>query len=121
MHVPEADEIDSEFQVLEADYADDDFYGGAFEGSHAFADLVVLRLYSVVPGDSLRVETRHHYAGQVVEHRRTTHELDDDRSVAGTDRSLEAFCRDHHFESSREELASLVATVEESDEYGFGE
>lgn len=113
MRVPTAEAIESEFQVLDDDYAADDFYGGAFEGSHSFADLVVLRLYSIVPedGDTLRVETRHHYAGRVIDHRRTAFDLDGDRSVVDADQSLEAFCRDHHFENPREELCELVEAV----------
>lgn len=113
------DLIDSEFQVLDEEYDEPDFYGGAFEGSHAFGELIVLRLYSVVPGsetDRLRIETRHHYAGRVVDHQQTHRELSDGQTLDGT--SLVEFCRAHHFESPRRELESLAGTVEASDEYG---
>lgn len=90
MRVPDRDEIASEFHVLAEEYDTDDFYGGAFEGSHSFADVVVLRLYSIVPdgggGDALRIETRHHVSGQVVEHDREERPLTDDLMVDETGR-----------------------------------
>lgn len=117
MNVPTADEIESEFRMLDEDYDEVEFYGGAFEGSHWAHDLVVLRLYSVVPGDGddrLRIETRHHYGGRIVDHCRAEWELDDDGTVTG--RSLREFCHDHHFDDPREELRSLVEQVAEESE-----
>lgn len=116
MRTPDPGDIDSEFQVLDDDYDRPDFYGGAFEGSHAFADVVVLRLYSVVPddageGDQLRVETRHHASGRVIDHSRTEYELDANRTVSATGQELETFCREHHYRNPHEEIVSLAETV----------
>lgn len=119
MKTPDRDEIASEFHVLDEDYDADDFYGGAFEGSHSFADVVVLHLYSIVPGegsetDALRIETRHHVAGQVVEHNREKRRLTDGLTVGETGPSLEEFCRNHHREGAYEELRSLVESLDDS-------
>lgn len=121
MQIPEPDDIESEFHVLDEDYQQPDFYGGAFEGSHVYADLIIFHLYSIIPadGDSLRIETRHHFAGQVVEHRQTSRPLDRTRTVKGSDRSLEEYCREHHFDSPRDDLAAILTAVEDSDEYGY--
>lgn len=120
MKTPDADAIESEFQVLDDDYHMETFYGGAFEGSHAYYDFVILRLYSIVPEsetERLRIETRQHYAGQVVTHDRTEYELTEERTVADHEAPLEVFCREHHFDAPREEIESLITTIEESDDY----
>jgi len=116
VRTPEPEDVDSEFQVLDEEYDDPGFYGGAFEGSHAFGDVVVLRLYSVVPGDEgadkLRVETRHHANGRVLDHDRTEYVLGPDRSLSETGQSLAEFCRDHHYEDPHSEVFSVVHAVE---------
>lgn len=118
MRIPNPADIDSEFQVLDDEYEQPEFYGGAFEGSHAFADVVVLRLYSIVPDenegtDLLRVETRHHASGRVMDHKRTEYDLDADRTVEETGQPLMEFCRDHHYDDPHSEVVSLVETVEQ--------
>lgn len=120
MKTPDADAIESEFQVLNEEYRTVTFYGGAFEGSHAYHNFMILRLYSIIPEsetDHLRIETRQHYAGQVVAHDRTELKLTEERTVADDEKPLEMFCYDHHFNAPREEIASLITTIEESDEY----
>lgn len=113
MRIPDPEDIESEFTVLDEEYDQPGFYGGAFEGSHSYADVVILRLYSIVPVDGeefdrLRIETRHHAAGRVLDHDRTEYELKPDRTVTESDQSIEAFCRTHHFEDSHEEVVTLV-------------
>lgn len=121
MNLPSEADVQSNFQVLDTDYLDEDFYGGAFEGSHTYGDVIILRLYSIIVDDEvsdqeiLRVENRYHYLGDVIEHERTDYEIDDDRSVVDFDGSLEEFCRKHHYSEPVEEMRALVERVTESE------
>lgn len=79
---------------------------------------MLLRLYSIVPGEDgtderLRIETRHHAHGRVLEHRSTERELTDDRTVAETGRPLAAFCRAHHYADPAGELAAIADAADE--------
>lgn len=112
VEAPTLEQIDSDFQVLDTDYADEEFFGGAFEGSHVYGDLIVLRLYSIVAdgsSDVLRVETRYHYLGDVLEHERSDRDLDADRTLPDDDRDLAVVCREHHFRDPVGEMESLLA------------
>jgi len=111
MEVPDPADVDSDFQVLDEDYDDPEFFGGAFEGSHSFGDMVVLRLYSIVPAEgteTLRIETRHHFGGRVLGHDRDEYALRDRETVAGTDEGLESFCRAHHFDDPVADVRSII-------------
>lgn len=110
MNYPDAEDVESDFQVLDTDYGSEEFYGGAFEGSHVFGDMVILRLYSIVfdPDPVLRIETRYHYLGSVLEHRQSDVPLDEDRTLPDYDGTLEAFCRAHHFADPRAEIVDLI-------------
>lgn len=108
---PDPADVESEFVTIDDEYDRSDFFGGAFEGSHHYGPAVALRLYAIVDGDdepTLRIETRYHYGGDVVDHRRTTRDLDEDRRVDGTDEPLATFCRRHHFDSPCEEIRDVI-------------
>lgn len=111
----DSDDIKSDFSILDEDYNDADFYGGAFEGSHSVGDVIVLRLYSIVPGedgDKLRVETRHHVAGRVVDHSQSEYRLSDELVVSETGQELKQFCRSHHYDDPLREIGDLIETVD---------
>lgn len=120
MKVPDSEEIKSEFRVLETHYDTDTYVGGLFEGSHSYGDVIILRLYSITPEEDtrmLRIETRHHYSGQVVDHIRTEHELTSENTLKESGEPLEEFCRRHHYDSPKEEMETLIDKIQESDEY----
>jgi hypothetical protein len=108
---PTSEDIDSEFVVLDEDYDDADFYGGAFEGSHTYAGIVVFHLYSIIPagdGKQLRIETRHHGDGRVLTHDREERSLSEYLTVDDTGTPVRSFCRQHHERGATEEIRSVI-------------
>lgn len=115
--MPESDDIASDFQILDSDYDEEGYYGGAFEGSHTYADVVIFHLYSIVPGndaegDRLRIETRHHVGGRVLEHDRESQPITADGTVGETGHPIETFCRNHHHDGAHDEMNGLLETLE---------
>lgn len=118
--MPEPSDIASDFQVLDDEYAEEGYYGGAFEGSHTYADAIIFHLYSIVPGgdaeadgERLRIETRHHISGRVLAHEQESRPLTDDGTVGRTDQPIESFCRRHHNEAAHEEMVGLLEAIDE--------
>lgn len=116
MHGPDPADVNSRFVVLEDDYDAPEYYGGAFEGSHTYAGVVVFHLYSIVrtdEGDRLRIETRHHGDGRVLAHDREERRLTEDMTVGETGTEIEPFCRRHHHDRAREEVRSVLEHLDD--------